>query len=236
MNNQEYKAILFDMDGTLVSMDQEEFMKEYFIQLVQVLKPYGLEDNALIKAVWAGTQAMILNNGDKKNEDVFWDKFLGLTKIDGSSVRARMDQFYVNEFNEIKKIVSPNPKVKEVIELARQKNRKVILATNQLFPRCAQLSRLAWIGLSEEDFDLITSYETDQYCKPNPKYFESICERIGVKPKDCLMIGNDEEEDRYSAISIGMDAYLVTDYMIEREELPWNGPRGNFESLLELLK
>ena len=88
----------------------------------------------------------------------------------------------------------------------------------------------------EDDFEFITSYETDSFCKPNPQYFVSICERLGVKPEECLMVGNDEREDMYAASSIGMNCFLVTDCIIPCEEHPWNGEKGTFEDLIRKLE
>ena len=41
------KAILFDLDGTLVPMDQDEFVKDYFKRISTKLVPYGYEPKQL---------------------------------------------------------------------------------------------------------------------------------------------------------------------------------------------
>ena len=38
------KAILFDMDGTLLPMDQNVFMKHYFGEMAKVLAPLGIDE------------------------------------------------------------------------------------------------------------------------------------------------------------------------------------------------
>ena len=129
-----------------------------------------------------------------------------------------------------------NPLAKKAVQLAGEKGRKVVLSTNPLFPMDGQRTRISWIGLTEDDFEFITSYETDSFCKPNPQYFVSICQRLGVKPEECFVVGNDEREDMYAASSIGMNCFLVTDCMIACEEHPWNGERGNFEDLIKKLE
>lgn len=52
-----------------------------------------------------------------------------------------------------------------------------------------------WIGLSEKDFHLITDMESFHFCKPDPRYYLEICEKIGVLPEDCVMYGDDEVND-----------------------------------------
>lgn len=231
-----YKAILFDMDGTLLPMDTDAFTTGYFKFLAKKLAKYGFEPKALVDAVWAGTGAMVKNDGSKTNEDRFWEVFEQITGKSKDLVGADCEDFYGNEFKEAKIFTGENPLARKAVEVAHEKATIVALSTNPLFPMVGQITRMNWVGLTPEDFDLVTSYEKDCYCKPNPKYFVSVCERLGVKPEECLLIGNDEREDMYAASSIGMDAYLVTDCIIKCEEHPWDGPKGTFEEMIQMLE
>ena len=58
------------------------------------------------------------------------------------------------------------------------------------------MNRIRWAGIDAEDFEVITTYETYHYCKPNPKYFQEVMEEFGLNPKECLMVGNDVQEDK----------------------------------------
>ncbi len=230
-----YKAILFDMDGTLIPMDNEVFTKGYFKELAKKLSPIGLEPQKLVDSVWAGTKQMIKNDGSRPNVDVFWEVFENITGKDIKPFRDASDIFYSNDFANAKIYTTENPLAKEAVRLAHKAAETVVCATNPLFPMSGQEMRLSWVGLKKSDFDLVTSYETDSYCKPNPKYYETVCERIGVKPEECLHIGNDELEDMYAASSIGMDCFLVTDSLIPSAEHPWQGKRGSFAELIDFL-
>ncbi len=232
----QYKAILFDMDGTLVPMDNDVFVKGYFKELAKKLSPIGIAPDALIAAVWTCTKAMVKNDGSRKNSEVFWDAFAQVTGQDVSEYRAMSDAFYVNEFMAARAYTSENPLAAEAIRLAHRAADKVVCASNPLFPMTGQQTRMGWVGLRASDFDLITSYENDSFCKPDPRYYLSVCERLGVSPEECLLIGNDEEEDMYAASSVGMDCYLVTDCVIRREHCPWNGKAGTFAEMVEFLR
>lgn len=231
-----YKAILFDLDGTLLPMDMSVFTKGYFKLLAAKLAKYGIEPSKLIDAVWAGTAAMVKNNGKTSNEDCFWEKFSEITGFEKDQVNADCLDFYGNEFNEARKYTKKNPLASEAVRIAHEKSGLVVLATNPLFPLVGQNTRLHWLGLSKEDFDLVTNYEEDIYCKPNPKYFESVCDRIGVSPSECLMIGNDEGEDIAAASVAGLDCYLVTDCLIKKDGFFWEGPKGTFAEMVKMLK
>ena len=52
-------TVLFDLDGTLLPMDNDVFTKVYFKLLVQKLAPYGYEQQELVDAIWSGTAAMV---------------------------------------------------------------------------------------------------------------------------------------------------------------------------------
>lgn len=229
-------AILFDLDGTLLPMDQEVFTKAYFQELAKVLAPLGMNPDVLVPAVWDGTKAMVMNDGQRPNRDVFWSRFAHILHEDVERYRPTCDRFYSEEFHLARRATEANPLAKEAVQAAHAKAEKVILATNPLFPLAGQITRLSWLGLRPEDFDLITSYESDSYCKPNPLYYRSICERMNLSPADCLMIGNDEREDMHSASSLGMSAYLVTDCRIACADHPWHGPQGSFADMVRMLK
>lgn len=232
-----YQAILFDLDGTLLPMDVERFAKAYFHALATELAPFGIPAEALIQAIWGGTKAMMKNDGSQLNADVFWAFFTAQTGVDRKVIEPRCDQFYSTGFHMARAATSANPLAKEAVRLAREKADKVILATNPLFPMAGQATRLSWLGLSPEDFDLVTCYSTDRFCKPNPAYFTDVCRRLQLDPARCLMIGNDDREDMACAEAAGIsDAYLITDCRIPNPDAPWTGPQGSFADMLDMLK
>jgi FMN phosphatase YigB (HAD superfamily) len=227
-----WQAICFDLDGTLVPMDTETFTNGYFKGLVKKLAPFGLEPDALVGAVWKGTKAMVKNEGPATNETVFWDDFARTTGLDPVAVNEKCIEFYGNEFDEAVRFTNPTPLAKKAVEAARGHADTVVLATNPIFPLVAQKTRLGWAGLVPQDFDAVTSYETQTCCKPNPAYYTRLCDALGLDPARCLMVGNDELEDMYAATAAGMQAFLVTGSAIPSAEHPWTGPRGDFTDLI----
>lgn len=230
------KAILFDMDGTLLPMDEDEFIKGYFKLLAKKLCPLGLEPEKLIDAVWYGTKCMYKNDGSMTNEEVFWKSFSEKTGMDHTPFYEASMDFYPNEFHEARAFTKENKCAREAVKTAREKADKVILATNPLFPMTGQRARMSWMGLCENDFDMVTSYENSFFTKPNTRYFEKICEEAGVLPKDCIMIGNNEDEDMFPAQKLGMETFLVEDYVKKSKTGNYSGRRGSFSDMMNFLK
>ena len=70
------QAILFDLDGTLLPMDNDQFTQVYFHHLAATAAQWGYTDSKLlVKAVWAGVESMVKNQGQRSNYDVFWATF-----------------------------------------------------------------------------------------------------------------------------------------------------------------
>ncbi len=229
------RAILFDLDGTLLPMDQERFMKGYFQLLAANMAKSGYEPKKLIDAIWAGTAAMVKNDGKRTNEKVFWEK---MAESYGPGVYDDIplfDAFYRGDFQKAKSFCGFNSDAARTVRQAREMGYQTALATNPVFPMVAQESRLGWAGLALSDFELCTSYENAGYCKPNPLYYADIARRLNLDPKECCMVGNDTTED-LAAAEIGMQTFLLTDCLIHKKQTDISAcPQGDFAALLNFI-
>ena len=227
-----YDAILFDLDGTVLPMDIDYFVKSYFKVLAA---KHGYDPEAGIQALQVGTKAMVKNDGSKTNEQAFWDKFFELI-TPRDDTKAIFESFYKNEFETVSELFPPNPLVPDVIQISRRYADRIILATNPLFPYFATESRIRWAGLEVNDFEMYTSYEDYHYCKPNVNYYAELFERAGLDAKKCLMVGNDAKEDTV-VNELGTEVYLITDYLLNRENRDISDiPHGDFPAFVKWLQ
>ena len=228
-------TILFDLDGTLLPMDQEKFVNVYFKMLAAKLVPYGYEPQQLINAILAGIEAMIKNDGSQLNEDAFWKRFVDIYGDKVLADKPVFEDFYKNEFQDARSFCGFNPKAAETVRLLKDKGYRVVLAINPLFPSIATESRIRWAGLEPSEFDLYTTYENTSYCKPNLDYYRDILKRINCRPEECLMVGNDVGEDMVVE-ALGMQAFLLTDCLINTQKKDITAYlHGSFEQLLSML-
>ncbi|WHH59375.1 HAD family hydrolase [Petroclostridium sp. X23] len=209
-------TFLFDLDGTLLPLDMDRFMKLYFDELGKCFSDM-ISPEVLYKYIWESTEAMVTNTDYRTNEEVFMDKFSSL--IDGNieTYQSRFDAFYDHEFLNVKASVQSMPLIKECISILKEKSYELVVATNPLFPKKAILHRIVWAGLDPKDFTYITSYENNHYCKPQIKYYEEILNEIKKSPEQCIMVGNDVQEDLIAS-KLGVKTYLITDNMIHRSK------------------
>ncbi len=207
------KAVLFDLDGTLLPMNQEAFAKAYMSGLAGSGAQHGYDAGELARTVWAGTGAMIKNDGKMTNEEVFWSVFAAKYGEGALADKVIFDRFYENGFDSISTTCGYDPYSRECIDRVKEMGYKIVLATNPIFPAVATRARMRWAGLDADAFEFYTTYENSRYCKPNLEYYKCIAEALGVAYNECLMVGNDVGEDMI-AEELGMNTFLITPCLI----------------------
>ena len=226
------KAVLFDLDGTLLPMDQATFMKDYFGRLMRRLAPLGYTPEVFLAAMKAGITAMTINDGSRTGEEAYWEAYTSVSHTDLSKELPILDVFYNTEFDEVSAVCGHNPKAAELVHSLKKRSIRVILATNPLFPRIATQKRIRWAGLEPEDFEFYTTFEDIGYCKPNPDYYREVLRRANLDASDCLMVGNDVAEDMMAGAKVGLRGFLLTDCLINTPNADIEQyPHGSFEEL-----
>ena len=231
------KVVLFDLDGTLLPMDQDVFIKTYFGMLTEEMVKRGYDRKLFSGALLDGIDGMMKNSGKITNEQMFWEIFCSvLGEENGKAAYPYLDSFYENVFDNVSRSCGYDPSAKKVIDEIKQMGFRVALATNPVFPLVATGKRIKWAGISPDDFELITSYENSHYSKPSLDYYREVAESLGVSPSECIMIGNDVSDDMV-AIELGMKTFLLTDCLINKENKPLSDyDHGSFDVLLDHLR
>ena len=209
------KNVLFDLDGTLLNMNEKVFVKEYFSALGKKVATLGYDKDIFIENVWKGMSAMVANDGKRLNEEVFWATF---SKAYGESVlkdKAALDSFYENDFDSVKEYANVSDVSRNVVKELKLQGYKLVIASNPVFPLVAQKKRLIWAGVDPDDFTYITAYENSSFSKPNVMYYKEIMSKLDISPNESIMVGNDVNEDMVAKES-GLNVYLVTDCLLNK--------------------
>lgn len=207
-------TILFDLDGTLLPLDTAMFEKIYFQELTKSFSDI-MTSEELTKNIWGATKTMVSNLEHKTNEDIFMSDFSKRIRYDLLKIKQRFDDFYDTSFFKVKEAVKDVQSIKESVKILKEKGYKIIIATNPLFPIKAIHHRIHWAGFDPEEFSYISCFEKNHYCKPQLKYYEEILNDISKSPEECLMVGNDVQEDLISK-QLGIKTYLITDNLLHR--------------------
>lgn len=229
------KNILLDLDGTLLPIDMDNFLKLYFQSLTEEFSDLKNKEE-FIKILMQATEKMIKNDGEKVNKEVFKEEFFNRLNIENEDqIMKRFDYFYKNKYPALKNELDLKSRAPELIEILKKADKNLILATNPLFPLEAIKERIRWTGINPASFAYITCYEDMHYAKPNPKFYSEISRKAGFNPEKAIMIGNNSKEDMI-AKKVGMKTYLLKDFLVDEGtpiEPDWE---GNLSDLIEISK
>lgn len=218
------KAVLFDLDNTLLHNPALRFVKSY----VQALTPHvhaqfpAVDKPVIQNALREAIEDVIADqNPLTTNWEVFMTSFSKRTTIDEASLRSPLDGFYQAFYPELRSLVEPMVSAPRLVRWLFDNGYAVAVTTNPVFETSPIHQRLSWASLdpAEWPFAYITTMQTTHFTKPNPHYYEEVLARIGVEPEETLVIGDDWGNDIVPATRVGMNTFWI-----ETEEQMLNHP------------
>ncbi len=205
------RAVLLDLDDTLLSNDMDRFMPVY-LRLLATYAGDRYPPELLVKHLIAAAEAMATNvDPTVTNEEAFWSEFSRLTGLEFPESRPFFERFYETLFDSIQTTTAMRPEARPLVKWALSQGHKVAIATNPMFPLIAVQKRLAWAGIADLRYDLITSYENMHFTKPHAGYYEEILDLLNCQPAEAIMVGDDWERDIAPAGRLGIHTFWITD-------------------------
>ena len=191
------KALLLDLDGTLLINDMRVFGRHYSELLLEKFR-HVCPGRLFLESLQIATYAMAHNDGtDRTNAEVFWAEFLPRVGCEPEELMPLFEEFYARDFETLRKHTTRDPDARVLVDLAFGRGYQVAIATQPMFPLAANLARLRWAGVSADDYpyDYVASYESMKACKPHPHYFAELLGRLDRAAEECLMVGDSLEAD-----------------------------------------
>lgn len=209
------KAVLLDLDDTLLRIDTDLFIRSYLETLAAFVSAHYRDTapDTFKRAITGAARATIRDlDPARGNAAVMSAAIAEATNIAPAEIDALMIEFYQGEYAELGGGATPVDGAASLIEHLIGIGLTVVIATNPLFPRAAILGRLAWAGIDTEKspLSLITSLDNMHFTKPNPHYYEEILARIGIEADDALMVGDSLENDLIPAAKAGLSTFWIT--------------------------
>jgi len=210
------RAVLFDLDNTLILFEEVKFVNGYYPRLAARFDgvfPDGQFAERLMKA----TVQLRNNDGSTVNRELFIRTLCDGLDVSREDVWARFEQFFSLDFDVFRDTVMATPGAGNVFRHVKERGLKLVVATNPIWPLSVQKKRISWAGVGDTEVDLITHIDNMSYCKPQLGYFRQICRLIGVRPEECMMVGDDPANDMVAA-KTGMKTYQTTDSRAHSEQ------------------
>lgn len=210
-------TILFDLDGTLLSINMKDFENIYYTSLSESFKDI-IHPEKFMKILYSSVMAMVKNTEHRTNEEVFMDTMKTYVGDDLDLYTEMFTRYYENDFHVLKEAVLDTTEMKDATKILKSKGYHLAIATNPLFPKVAIEKRIQWSGIDRSDFSYVSYFEKNHYCKPNLEYYEEILGSLRKSPEECMMVGNDALEDLIAG-KLGITTYLITDHLLNRNNI-----------------
>ena len=205
------KAILFDLDDTLLGNPMDTFIPAYF-QALTGFMAHLIPSEKLISELLRATRAMEKNDGTGlTNREAFASLFYPALGHEQAKLEPAFARFYAEEFPKLRALTQSQPEARPLLEWAFGRGLQVVIATNPVFPRTAIEQRLDWAGVpvSEFDYALVTVYEDMHATKAHPAYYREILTLLGRQPDECVMVGDHWERDIGPAAQVRIPVYWI---------------------------
>ncbi len=234
----EYKVLLLDLDGTLLDIEVSFFLGPMVDAMHRCFQDI-LDMDRFREGLFGGTEAIMIearSNGES-NRDGFHRVFGQITGLADGQFVERFDYFYRKVFPTLTGYGRPVKGAPKLVLKAAARGYTLCLATNPIFPVSAVVERMGWAGLDPDTFSFIPGLENMSTCKPRVDYYLELCSILGVSPSDCLMVGNDVQQD-LPASRTGMGTFLVEGRVVDRGRTDLvpdaRGSLGDLERILGL--
>lgn len=201
------KAVLFDLDGTLLDMDGDAFLEAYIDKLADFLQPWIIKEQ-FTTALWsAAVGALASEHPGRTNQDVLTTSLSDTLSVDALELRQRIKQFNETQAAHVMPGGKPRPGARRAVQAARALGLKIAVATTPIYGLPVVMDRLARAQVADIPWDVIA---TDSFCstKPYPAYYRELSHLLRVDPVECLMVGDDAFND-LAARTVGMATYYV---------------------------
>ena len=193
-----YKAIIFDLDDTLIDFQAAQsrglnFIYHHFFASCE-LADFTQAYESINRRLWDA-----VGKGQMLPGEVGLERFRALSRLLGVEVEAE----HVAAIYELKisEEVEWMPNAKPCIEQLSQSYRLGIL-TNGV--QAAQQRKLFHMNVSGHFHSVVISEELG-VAKPNPYAFKYILQQIECLPEACLMVGDSLSSDYQGSMNVGMD-------------------------------
>ena len=223
------KAVLFDLDDTLLRLNLTAFIARYVAGTTRLLASVARTSPVALGVPYV--RAFLAMDAQDREDSLTNEQLFNRTMLEtcgiplDDPVIADLMSYYETQivpgFSGGLVAARPVPGARETIEAVHEAGLICALATNPTFSLDCDRARMGWADVSEDDFALISTYSNSTRCKPSVRYYQEFANQLGVRLDECLMVGNDAARD-----IVRPDCGLRTAYVghARPRDAVWRGP------------
>ena len=213
----DFPHVMFDFDGTIIEVHGGKL--KLYIHIVWLCLEHFVPRVGMIAAwkVFVRAFGKICNHtGKLSNWQSVFEAWSETTARTESEISTLAQEFVSKRMVHLRRHFRPIASGVELVRATLASGKKIVIATNPLYPISSTHQRLSWVGLNPDDFILITGLENSYGAKPQIRYYQGILNALKVSAQDCVMIGNDPFLD-LAATRLGIQCHLVaTEKVLKR--------------------
>lgn len=210
------KAVVFDMDDTLLDINLSAFIAVLARDESSLLAQIGRRNPLSMFAAY--TAAMLdLNRADRDNEctnrelfDTAIERRGGVVLSDPviADALAVYEREVLPDRNDAIIGARPMEGAQRALEAVLDRGLRIALLTNPSFGAACIECRMGWAGILDAPFELVTTMENTRRVKPSADYYRDALDVLGLAPEEALMVGNDPKRD-FPSPDIGLQTAYV---------------------------
>ena len=206
------KAVLLDLDDTLVHIDTELFTRRYIDLIAAFVAnrfPTVTADQFKKSIITATRQVSRDLDPMRLNQTVISASINSTLLVPTLQLDNAMVEFFDGPYRTLSSLATPVADSRPLFDWLLAHDLIVVIATNPLFPSAATHERVRWAEFDPQHpgLALITTANNSHFTKPNIAYYSEILAKIGVDAAQALMVGDSFENDIQPALAAGINAY-----------------------------
>lgn len=207
------KAVLLDLDNTLLRNPQQAFTAEYLRLLDEFFYSRHFQQQ-VSRVILNAVRTLIAQKPIKlSNTDFMLTRLAGALDTPITELRTLFDEFYRFVYPTLRRCTEQIPSVAALYEYLVREDYMVAIATNPLYPAEAIRQRLEWAGLPGDltAYEFVSHSDNMHFIKPQPEYYAEVVARVGIEPDEAVMVGDDVVNDMIPAGQLGIRTFQVFD-------------------------
>lgn len=197
------RAVLFDLDDTLLRLNLTAFLTRYVAGASRLLASAARTSPVALGVPYV--RAFLAMDAQDRQDSLTNERLFNQTILESTGIPlddpviADLMTYYEEEIvpGFSGGIVSARPVegARAAIEAVHDAGLVCALATNPTFSLACDRARMGWADVREEDFARVSTWSNSTRCKPSTRYYQEFANALGVRLEECLMVGNDATRD-----------------------------------------